>query len=171
MSNSYSPLIHRFSEKQFRKYEKIINHAVLQFPNTTSAKDLPGSLETHTARIRDAMNSVLENKFPTMIDLNLLQNIRNDIKVWHDGTKLFLGRGRQFTETTQFSAGQTHSTRTSLTNPSSEIVNAICLLLNHSILDGAAFDITFPDENLLRLIVAKYPNVILDKTDTGFTLI
>jgi hypothetical protein len=74
------PTIHRFSLQIFRRYEPIFRRVVFVHKDFINIKDpiifkLSGSPKTHTARLNDAFNSLIENKWETDLDVKRLQEI------------------------------------------------------------------------------------------------
>lgn len=70
-----SSLPHRFSEKAFRKYEKIIEQIAEKFPQpvTITPSKMGLSPETVRGRLRDAITSGINNRWPSSVNYgNLL---------------------------------------------------------------------------------------------------
>lgn len=75
---SNNNLPHRFRESEFRRYEDWIQQAIKVFPSALQCfpgGSFPDSVETCSARLRDAMFSVLNNKWKTKLDLVKLNEI------------------------------------------------------------------------------------------------
>lgn len=70
-------------EETFRKYEAHIATILRNWPRPTTCYPKIVSPTTFIARIRDAINSVIEYKWKTPIDVNLLEQI------WATDNKLF----------------------------------------------------------------------------------
>lgn len=64
------------SERNFRRYEHVIQTVVSRFPKKCSFDPAPFSIETYKCRLRDAMKSVLTYSWTTAIDLTILATIR-----------------------------------------------------------------------------------------------
>lgn len=76
-------LPHRFTEKSFRRYEATIAELVDRFPQpiTILAQQMGLSLCTISNRLRDAIRSYDENKWPSRIDRRKFDEIKLDIIV------------------------------------------------------------------------------------------
>ena len=72
---------HYASEENFRRFEEVLQRAVIKYPEPVSYISAPLSPTTATARLRDAINSVLLNKWSTIIDLERLAFLKPNIKV------------------------------------------------------------------------------------------
>lgn len=72
-------LPHRLREKSFRVYEGWLKDATKKFPEVY-IMETPGSIETLSARLRDAKSSVLRYNWKTDIDLTTLKQISIGVK-------------------------------------------------------------------------------------------
>ena len=85
----------RFREASFRTYEALIHFIVNEYPSvvtvTPEGFNLPPSLETCTARCRDAMTSLLNNGWDTKVDVQKLREIHHDLVVTQKDGLLVLG--------------------------------------------------------------------------------
>lgn len=121
-------LPHRLRESSFRRYEQAIHSIVESWPSVVILDPGPLSNETYSARLRDAIQSLLQYNWPTSIDVHKLRKLRHEIVVSNrDGTIV---------------AGPRHNARPplqpvvqsaqtlSLTNPTSSSIEEVCRALS-----------------------------------------
>ena len=74
-------LPYQLSEQSFRRYEQLINDVVNLYPNPVTATAVGINPNTMCCRLRDAIASVISNRWSTYINLNRLVEIRLYIKI------------------------------------------------------------------------------------------
>lgn len=179
MFNPCPPSHWRFTEKNFRKYEPIIHQLTLSYPEKPVWFVMPGSLNTHVARVRDAINTFIHNKFHSEIDYDKFIKAWPNVFVKHNGEMIFIGTQTQW-QTTQSEAPQQAIISNlfdgiSIPNPPIEAIQAFMILMNLDLLNKTSIKFTQADPDImsqLESLSSEYPNIIIDILDeTTFVML
>lgn len=129
---------HYASEENFRRFEAVLQQVVIKYPESVGYIAAPLSPSTATARLRDAINSVLLNKWSTTIDLERLAFIKPNIKV------LQTEHGFAVVQKTRVSLAPiaVDSDIPQLLNLDEDCLNAFSLLLHHRLIKPIITNIT-----------------------------
>lgn len=121
------------SEKLFRVYEPYIASILVEYPNAVTFTPRTVATTTFTARLRDAINSVLEFEWSTTINVQKLREIRRSICILNSGTTVICSRKESKTIDAQSAVDENTQSKQFalvLTNPTPEDVKACCMLLS-----------------------------------------
>lgn len=180
------PSAHRFSEKSYRRYEDIILAALNAYPNGIEFKPVGISLATAEARLRDALRSVIVNRWKTKVNIDQL--IANDpfMVVRCRGASIYIGHSApEMVEvyydsmpgnpSPQLSAATSKGTKT-LENPSSEELASVMILANRGFFADQPIILTNLAEGLSSYIhssnyLSRFPNIIVDYQENNDTFI
>lgn len=178
MPNEFSPVIPRFSEKTFRRYEGVLAQLILNQPSQPVWFTMDGSLNTHVARVRDAMLSHIANKFQSNVDPELLARVKQNIIVKHDGQRVFLGSQAQWkVADPTVAATEIHSKFDGMviTEPPLDVIEAFATLMNRDVLNKACIkfvNVTDEVRNHSATLSERFPNVIVDfLSETTFVML
>lgn len=131
-----SQLAYRFREANARKYETQIARIVEQFPHVVVFH--PENVETFSCRLRDAIRSFRENKWPTTIDLERLTSIRLQVviraRVVLAGSKEEIGNWTGETPTRDILPPPQSSPQGVITNPDERALESLMELHHQRIL-------------------------------------
>lgn len=172
-------LPHRFREKQFRRFESIIATVTNCFParvdvNPTSYEMSP---VTFSCRLRDAMNSLATNRWPTSVNMERFDAIHKEIKVSeritglvHIGDKDTIRDHDERRELLGIERYGAKDIPITFTNPSPSAVHTLVRLAEARVLN-CQVHLVGVQETLLQTLSEQHDISFEKQTDGSFLLI
>lgn len=139
--DSVGSLPYRLSERCFREYEDIIAAAIAVLPSRFNLPPRPGKAQsTIEARLRDAMRSLHEYRWPTHVDMAKFDSLFPQLMVKRDGDDVCIELRRRAEP-----AVLSPKTTTELIVPKdkavlSDVVHSIIILAHHGVLSGVKLE-------------------------------
>lgn len=162
---------HRFSEKQFRRYEPHIATVVRNWPGITRFKPTC-SIETFSCRFRDAIRGLFIYRYITLINYDELLSIRGALTVAQKGDCVVIGPKlvvAAYSPTSNAEVPTNSEAPTLLTNPPRPVLEAFCLLLSGKYITTPLI-VTNVDATILLEMQDRYDVVATEQPD-GSTII
>lgn len=166
-----NPAIYRFSEGCFRRYEPIIAELVAKWPAPLIFEPQGLRPTTTSSRLRDAIVSVLVNKWETKIDTRKLFEIRDLFKVTFDERKVYITHRSQDPLDTV-----TASEHVTIVGVCLEVLHALLVLASYNHFSTKHCLMSDLDEQALAYLrsddcMIRYPNVVVEPRDDNTFLL
>lgn len=173
-------LPYRFREQQFRRFESLITTAVNCFPQRYDVNPVTYSMAATTlsCRLRDAMNSLKENRWSTTVDMEKFDRIwPGELKVGERNTGLVVTGDKdtirdrdERREIFGLERNQISAEPITFTNPSPSAVHTIVKLAEARTLTGQV-RLVGVTETLLRTLAEQHDISYEKQPDGSFLLI